>query len=44
LHDGSKIYRVGLKGAGGLVREPNETVESYALQNLDPSRTPQALD
>jgi hypothetical protein len=25
--------RVGLKGAGGLVREPNETLESFALQN-----------
>ncbi|MFC5366465.1 hypothetical protein [Salinirubrum litoreum] len=28
--------RVGLEGAGGLV---NETVESFALQNLDPAAT-----
>jgi hypothetical protein len=26
-------FRVGLKGAGGLVNEVNETVESVALQN-----------
>jgi hypothetical protein len=30
---GRRIHRVGLKGAGGLVREPNETLESFALQN-----------
>jgi hypothetical protein len=35
-------FRVGLNGTGGLVREPNETVESFLLQNLDPSPTHQA--
>jgi hypothetical protein len=36
---GRRFLRVGLKGAGGLVREPNETLESFALQNLDPAPT-----
>ncbi|WP_264474858.1 hypothetical protein [Salinirubrum litoreum] len=36
--------RVGLNGAGGLVNEVNETLESFALKNLDPAPTLVALD
>jgi hypothetical protein len=35
---GRKILRVGLKEAGGLVSEVNETLESFALAGRGPSR------
>jgi hypothetical protein len=44
LHESPPNLWVGLKGAGGLVREPNETLESFALQNLDCPPTTVALD
>jgi hypothetical protein len=35
---GRRVRRVGLNGTGGLVREPNETLESFALSNDPKSR------